>query len=969
MVLRDTACCVPCVALILLCLVFCGCNANRITPAGLEAAAQVDGSGANGAGWPSALPADGVQPWEQLDVQGFVMPSAANGRSASAIALTSEFIPGRERFLEGGSVADLDEASNLRAEPGGSELSWAMYRISLGGVQPGAASVDANLLPTAGSGGVSPYYVGLSDYARGVWDWRGPFTDSHVRLSLMAGDWLSPLGNLFMCIAVHEDSQINVVGVAANPADAADLIAPPAPAALAATPVQGGLLLEWTPSAAGDLAGYSVYWSYSPITDPPGAGVNQVGYLEGKAHHVLMVPEQRIAYVRVSAVDVSRNESVLCPQASGMPLAGDAPFVICATDAVSGAYGLNANLMAAGADLYDWDLDGDGLYDITDDASGTQTAVLMEPGIIRPAVRGHSPGGTAVACGAVSLIVTGNTRPAASCVVTPSQGEAPLVATFTGEAYDAEDDPAELRYSWDINGDGIYVGSGLWNSLTPPNGTYTTPGLYNVKFRVEDSQGAWDVDSMAVHVEPASPPVNVPPHASCVASQYYLDTVPGTVSFNPGASSDPDGTIVKYEWDFNGDDSYDSVSYTSRPVTHTFTQKGIFSVGLRVTDDAGDMGYIGTPIRCGGACPMDGGNLYRSRFEWLVGPQTNHEAYAVDVTSSTVSSQPVVSNEGFVYILDHANKLQSLYPDLTQRWEVTLAAATTDEVGPVLDTYGNIYVTDAEGNTYCFDPLGNQLWFRDLNTSFSTRPLLDTESLRYYVLADNGDLYCLDLRTGVPIWNAPYSSGGSINQSSPTFDAEGNIFFGDGSGHLHGVLPDGTALSWSPFDTGLGSTIYSSPAYDSFTNTIVFCARQNAATQGVVFKIYPYDGSLVWSTPLGTANSFIDTSPALDDNGNVYIGTWDDKVYALGTYDGLVLPGWPATTGADIDSCSAVVDANWNVYLGSWDNKVYCFDNTGFQQWVSADSGNVFAASLAIGPGGKVYAVNNVGKVIVFDGN
>jgi len=58
------------------------------------------------------------------------------------------------------------------------------------------------------------------------------------------------------------------------------------------------------------------------------------------------------------------------------------------------------------------------------------------------------------------------------------------------------------------------------------------------------------------------------------------------VTFDARASVDPDGQIVKYEWDFDGDGVFE-VSTVSPVTTHTFTRGGEIKVSLRVTDDKG----------------------------------------------------------------------------------------------------------------------------------------------------------------------------------------------------------------------------------------------------------------------------------------------------------------------------------------------------------------------------------------------
>ena len=81
-------------------------------------------------------------------------------------------------------MADFGEASTLcSGSAGAKQLSYAMYRIPLGADQPGAVAADVNLHPRTGGTGLSGYYLGLSDYSHARWEWHGPYSDYHVRLS------------------------------------------------------------------------------------------------------------------------------------------------------------------------------------------------------------------------------------------------------------------------------------------------------------------------------------------------------------------------------------------------------------------------------------------------------------------------------------------------------------------------------------------------------------------------------------------------------------------------------------------------------------------------------------------------------------------------------------------------------------------------------------------------------------------
>lgn len=53
-------------------------------------------------------------------------------------------------------------------------------------------------------------------------------------------------------------------------------------------------------------------------------------------------------------------------------------------------------------------------------------------------------------------------------------------------------------------------------------------------------------------------------------------------------SYDTDGSIVLYEWDFEGDGTYDWSSTVPLPIAHKYVLEGIYNPVLRVTDDDGD---------------------------------------------------------------------------------------------------------------------------------------------------------------------------------------------------------------------------------------------------------------------------------------------------------------------------------------------------------------------------------------------
>lgn len=82
---------------------------------------------------------------------------------------------------------------------------------------------------------------------------------------------------------------------------------------------------------------------------------------------------------------------------------------------------------------------------------------------------------------------------------------------------------------------------------------------------------------IAAHYAAGQPAPNQPPVASFTATPDGLK-----VDFDASGSSDPDGSIVSYAWEFG-----DNQTGTGQTASHTYAAAGSYTVKLTVTDDAG----------------------------------------------------------------------------------------------------------------------------------------------------------------------------------------------------------------------------------------------------------------------------------------------------------------------------------------------------------------------------------------------
>jgi PKD repeat protein len=77
-----------------------------------------------------------------------------------------------------------------------------------------------------------------------------------------------------------------------------------------------------------------------------------------------------------------------------------------------------------------------------------------------------------------------------------------------------------------------------------------------------------------------------------------------SVTLNASGSHYADGSIVKYEWDLNGDGTYETNTGSSPTTTTSFANPGTYTVGLRVTDSDGATGTTTKQISVGNLPPV-----------------------------------------------------------------------------------------------------------------------------------------------------------------------------------------------------------------------------------------------------------------------------------------------------------------------------------------------------------------------------
>lgn len=185
-------------------------------------------------------------------------------------------------------------------------------------------------------------------------------------------------------------------------------------------------------------------------------------------------------------------------------------------------------------------------------------------------------------------------------------------------------------------------------------------------------------------------------------------------------------------------------------------------------------------------------------------------------------------------------------------------------------------------------------WKFETHAAISASPAAAGGQL--FVGAENGNLYAIDLQTRKLQWL--FHAGGAI-ASTPAV-AGGMVYFLSRDGRLYAL------------DTGSGAVAWS------------------FRTQGeAVFSAHGMFGQPLTGEPVPDPWDLYLSSPLVHE-GKVYVGSSDQRVYALDARSGK--PVWVFKTGGMVHSSPALAGAN--VVVGSWDGAVYALDAaTGVQKW------------------------------------
>jgi len=208
-------------------------------------------------------------------------------------------------------------------------------------------------------------------------------------------------------------------------------------------------------------------------------------------------------------------------------------------------------------------------YTVTSAGKVIATGSTGENGII--AFADH-PNGSATYSVVIGSNAVSNQPPQAVIVTNTTSGVVPLTLKFNSEN-SKDPEGGLLTCSWNF-------GDGGTSNFANPEHVYIQAGNYTATLTVTDNNGLKHSASVAITAT-APTKGNQPPQAVVTANP-VSGLAPLAVNFTGSSSSDSDGDITFYSWDFG-----DGMSANVANPQHTYSRAGIYKATLKVIDSGG----------------------------------------------------------------------------------------------------------------------------------------------------------------------------------------------------------------------------------------------------------------------------------------------------------------------------------------------------------------------------------------------
>lgn len=316
-----------------------------------------------------------------------------------------------------------------------------------------------------------------------------------------------------------------------------------------------------------------------------------------------------------------------------------------------------------------------------------------------------------------------------------------------------------------------------------------------------------------------------------------------------------------------------------------------------------------------------------------------------------------IGDDGTIYTGSKEGNVYAITPEGKEKWRFETGGGISAD--PAIGKDGTIYIGSWDGNFYALNKEGRELWRFDVKVNrdskiFETMPGRETICTSAAISADGtiyfGDVvdtfYALDL-SGKEKWR--FQEKGSGYAASPAIAKDGTIYIGREDGKIIAFGGQKTKLVNSPWPMHRGN-----PQHTGRSD----------------YKTKENNGKLLWTFETG---EMIDSSPAIASDGTIYIGSNDNKLYALNP-DGS--KKWEFRAGPLTYSergkgiwgirSSPAIDKEGTIYVGSRTTKFFAINPDGSEKWHFPEKFNLdVLSSPAIwsdGGAGTIYFGSHEGS-------
>jgi outer membrane protein assembly factor BamB len=253
----------------------------------------------------------------------------------------------------------------------------------------------------------------------------------------------------------------------------------------------------------------------------------------------------------------------------------------------------------------------------------------------------------------------------------------------------------------------------------------------------------------------------------------------------------------------------------------------------------------------------DGGTIYFGADDFFAVYSNGSLKWKVD-NHMDVHSAPAIDENDIIYAgtaYDSPNRLYAFYPNGTVKWSYVTGNHIFSS--PVIGEDGTIYFGDNNGNLNALYPNGTLKWSTPNIYSVFSSPAIGEDGTIYCTSWSGGNVYAIYPNNGTIKWQ--FLTGGQT-KANPSIAEDGTIYVSSWDDYLYALYPNNGTMKWR-VNTNYGSSNNPSIGPDG----TIYVAHVD------LYAVNP-NGTVKWIFPLGDERHCSFAAPAISADGIIYIG-------------------------------------------------------------------------------------------------